>query len=152
MPVYVSDLPESPAHGVSLYCPKCGEHFSATRGDYFMLKPDQKFRCGEHSPARRSAARTQGRNAGGDQVSAKFTAAEVLARVATGANHTLRAYEIVRHYHPSLDRRPRRLPNAGGLTEAEAQAHCHRADTRREGVYFDGYQQERRQRDEQRRP
>lgn len=48
-----------------------------------------------------------------------------------------RCFRIVRFYHPRLDRRPRTLKT--GLTEAEAQAHCRRPDTRKEGVYFDGY-------------
>lgn len=50
MAVYVSDLPERPAPGVFLYCPRCGERNSATRGDYFMADPDTKFRCGNHRP------------------------------------------------------------------------------------------------------
>jgi hypothetical protein len=43
----------------------------------------------------------------------------------------------VRFYHPRLESRPRTLKNR--LTETEAQAHCARPDTCREGVYFDGY-------------
>lgn len=46
-------------------------------------------------------------------------------------------YRIIRFYHPKLGRRPRTIKN--GLTERQAQAHCSRADTRKEGVYFDGY-------------
>ena len=71
---------------------------------------------------------------------AKFTDQEVQARVAEGADHRHRAYEIVRFYYPGLNRRPRRT-GSGPLTEAEAQAHCHRRDTRREGEWFDGYQE-----------
>ncbi len=48
-----------------------------------------------------------------------------------------RCYRIVRFYHPRLERRPRTIET--GLTEAEAQAHCRRPNTRKEGVYFDGY-------------
>lgn len=47
--VRVNDLPEQ-TDGVFLYCPKCGERSSATRGDYFMLDPDTKLRCGNHRP------------------------------------------------------------------------------------------------------
>lgn len=50
MPVYVFDLPDNPPHGVFLYCPRCGERNSATRGDYFMANPNVKFRCGNHRP------------------------------------------------------------------------------------------------------
>lgn len=49
MPVYVSDLPHDPK-GVFLYCPRCGERYSADRRDYFMADPNTKFRCGEHRP------------------------------------------------------------------------------------------------------
>lgn len=49
MSVYVSDLPEVAA-GVFLYCPRCGNRSSATRGDYFMADPNTKLRCGEHRP------------------------------------------------------------------------------------------------------
>ncbi|MBA4148497.1 MAG: hypothetical protein H0X66_10325 [Verrucomicrobia bacterium] len=48
-----------------------------------------------------------------------------------------RTFRIVRFYHPSVSRRPRTIKT--GLTEAEAQAHCGREDTRRKGLYFDGY-------------
>lgn len=49
----------------------------------------------------------------------------------------LRCFRIVRFYHPSLNRGPRTIRS--GLTRAEAQAHCRRPDTRKEGVYFDGF-------------
>ena len=48
-----------------------------------------------------------------------------------------RCFRIVRFYHPHIDRRPRTIKT--GLTETEAQNHCSRKDTRRAGVYFDGY-------------
>lgn len=48
-----------------------------------------------------------------------------------------RCFRIVRFYHPRLDRRPRTIKT--GLTETEAQTHCSREDTRKDGVYFDGY-------------
>lgn len=48
-----------------------------------------------------------------------------------------RCFRIVRFYDPRLNRRSRTIKS--GLTEAEAQTHCERPDTRRAGVYFDGY-------------
>lgn len=48
-----------------------------------------------------------------------------------------RCFRIIRFYHPSINRKPRTIKSS--LTEAEAQAHCSRPDTRKEGVYFDGY-------------
>jgi hypothetical protein len=50
-PVRVADLPAStltgPGAGVTLYCRKCREHFSATRGDYFMEDQETVMRhCG----------------------------------------------------------------------------------------------------------
>ena len=48
-----------------------------------------------------------------------------------------RCFRIIRFYHSRLDRRARTIKT--GLTEAEAQAHCNRPDTREEGAYFDGY-------------
>ena len=70
---------------------------------------------------------------------ARFTYPEVDDRVAAGADNRERKYEIIRFYHPSQNRRSRRT-GSGPLTEAEAQAHCRRPDTRKDGVYFDGYQ------------
>ena len=32
---------------VFLYCPECGDRFSATRGDYFWMPKDEPFKCGE---------------------------------------------------------------------------------------------------------
>lgn len=46
-------------------------------------------------------------------------------------------FKIIRIYAPSLGIETKVIKT--GLTEAEAQAHCQRADTRKEGVYFDGY-------------
>ena len=48
-----------------------------------------------------------------------------------------RCFRIVRFYNPCLGRRSRTIKTS--LTEAEAQAHCRRADTRERGFYFDGY-------------
>ena len=48
-----------------------------------------------------------------------------------------RCFRIVRFYHPTVGRRPRTIKT--GLTEAQAQAHCSREDTRKTGSYFDGY-------------
>jgi hypothetical protein len=60
-------------------------------------------------------------------------------RIEAGAKHIERKYEIVRMFHPSQNRRSRRV-GLNNLTEAEAQAHCHDPRTRVDGVYFDGYQ------------
>ena len=49
----------------------------------------------------------------------------------------VRKYEIVRFYRDG--RKPRRT-GSGLLTLNEAQAHCRNPKTRKEGVYFDGYQ------------
>ena len=48
-----------------------------------------------------------------------------------------RCFWIVRFYRPRLGRKSRTIKT--GLTEDEAQAHCSREDTRKQGVYFDGY-------------
>lgn len=76
-------------------------------------------------------------------MAAKFTSEQVQARVSAGADNRHRAYQIFRSYHPGLGRR-NRIIDRGPLTEAEAQAHCHRPDTRRAGEWFDGYQTVRR--------
>jgi len=46
-------------------------------------------------------------------------------------------YQIIRFYHPSQERDNEVVKT--GLTLEEAQAHCRRADTRKDGVFFDGY-------------
>lgn len=44
--ITIKDLPASTERtGVHLSCPTCGDCFSATRGDYFMLPPDTVMRC-----------------------------------------------------------------------------------------------------------
>ena len=53
------------------------------------------------------------------------------------SDNTLRAYRIIRFYHPRLNRKPRTVKT--GLTELEAQRHCSDPKTKKEGKYFDGY-------------
>jgi len=48
-------------------------------------------------------------------------------------------YEIVRSYHPSLNRENEVMQT--GLTLKDAQAHCSDDSTREDGVYFDGYRE-----------
>ncbi len=43
--VKVSDLPVTPVNGVMLKCTECRAKWSATRGDYFWLDPDDVMRC-----------------------------------------------------------------------------------------------------------
>lgn len=50
-------------------------------------------------------------------------------------------YKIVRYYAPHLNRAKRTIKR--GLTLEQAQAHCSRPDTKREGKWFDGYTKER---------
>lgn len=46
MKTRVQDLPIEP-HSQCLRCHKCGETFSANRGDYFLSRPDRVFsHCG----------------------------------------------------------------------------------------------------------
>ena len=47
------------------------------------------------------------------------------------------SYKIIRFRFEGKDRVIKR-----GLTLEEAQAHCRRDDTRKEGVWFDGYDKE----------
>jgi len=46
-------------------------------------------------------------------------------------------YNIVRSYHPSLDKRDRIVKR--GLTLEQAQEHCRDPKTRKAGEWFDGY-------------
>jgi hypothetical protein len=46
-----------------------------------------------------------------------------------------RCYRIIRFYRDGRESRTIK----SNVTEAEAQAHCEREDTREEGVWFDGY-------------
>lgn len=53
----VQDLPTDPQYGECLMCRKCGETFSAHRGDYFLSRPDRVFsHCG--SPMQLGLVRT----------------------------------------------------------------------------------------------
>jgi hypothetical protein len=56
---------------------------------------------------------------------------------------TVRKYEIVRMYYPDSQGNTRRARRTGSglLTLNEAQAHCRDPKTRKDGVYFDGYQE-----------
>ena len=49
-------------------------------------------------------------------------------------------YKIIRFFYPSQDRENKVIKT--GLTLEEAQEHCSREDTREEGIWFDGYNQE----------
>lgn len=50
-------------------------------------------------------------------------------------------YKIVRHYHPSLNRKSRAVRNMKGLSLEEAQAHCQDPKTHN-SQYFDAYHKE----------
>ena len=52
-------------------------------------------------------------------------------------------YTILRYYR---DQRPFEVIQTG-LTLSQAQAHCQREDTRKEGEWFDGYEESKRVRD-----
>ena len=48
MPIRVRDLPDligAPYPHPMLYCETCGAKYSATRGDYFMARPDTILTC-----------------------------------------------------------------------------------------------------------
>jgi len=49
-------------------------------------------------------------------------------------------YKIIRMYFPELFQNSEVIKT--GLTLKEAQEHCRREDTREEGVFFDGYEEE----------
>jgi hypothetical protein len=53
----------------------------------------------------------------------------------------MNTYRIVRFYYPGVDKGRRTIRR--GLTLAEAQKHCQDPKTRKEGVYFDGYTEEK---------
>jgi hypothetical protein len=44
MALYVHDLPEHPRADVVLFCVECGDTFSATRGDYFLVPPGESLK------------------------------------------------------------------------------------------------------------
>lgn len=43
--ITVSQLPDSPPTFVVLHCAACGNDYSANRGDYFLLPPDEVMTC-----------------------------------------------------------------------------------------------------------
>lgn len=43
--ITVGDLPEKPGPHTLLLCRKCGNEYSATRGDYFILPKSRVMRC-----------------------------------------------------------------------------------------------------------
>ena len=50
-------------------------------------------------------------------------------------------YKIVRLYAPHLERQSRTIKR--GLTLEQAQAHCSNPKTRKEGEWFDGYDEDK---------
>lgn len=52
----------------------------------------------------------------------------------------VKTYKIIRFYHPSQDKDNRVIKK--GLTLEQAQEHCQDNTTRKDGVYFDGYEAE----------
>lgn len=49
-------------------------------------------------------------------------------------------YKIIRHYAPTIGKRPRVMKK--GLTIEQAQAHCQNPKTSKAGEWFDGYTKE----------
>ena len=49
-------------------------------------------------------------------------------------------YRIVRHFLPRLSKPREVVPGMGGLTLAEARAHCQDPTTRKYNEWFDGYE------------
>lgn len=49
-------------------------------------------------------------------------------------------YKIIRFYHPNIDK-PNRVVHKG-LTLEQAQQHCRDPKTRKDGEWFDGYDEE----------
>jgi hypothetical protein len=43
--IRMCDLPEQPAPGVKLFCSDCLNEYSAHRGDYFLMRPDDVMTC-----------------------------------------------------------------------------------------------------------
>ena len=61
--------------------------------------------------------------------------------LATAGRYNFNKYKIIRFTFD--DNRPdNHTVNKTGLTEKEAQEHCQREDTRKEGVWFHGYTKE----------
>lgn len=52
----------------------------------------------------------------------------------------MKTYQIIRFYAPGIDRESHVVET--GLTLEEAQEHCNNPDTRKEGEWFDGYNEE----------
>ncbi len=48
-------------------------------------------------------------------------------------------YKIIRFYDPSQNKRTIKT----GLTLEQARAHCNDPETRKEGVYFDGFEKQK---------
>ena len=49
-------------------------------------------------------------------------------------------YKIIRFYHPDMNREKRTVKH--GLSLQQAQEHCNDPETRRDNVYFDGFETE----------
>ena len=52
-------------------------------------------------------------------------------------------YKIVRFYTPSQDCQRKKRTILTGLTLEQAKAHCNDPKTRKEGVYFDGFAEQK---------